>query len=491
MIRHTLFLQKKVFFGLMLAVIATTLFSLFNINSMLIMLLLVCRLVDGGRPRDVLRNAFSNRFFLGYLAVFALEVAGLFYTHDLYTAYKHVESKATLVAIPFVLCSGEVIDRKGWRQLLWGYCWLVAAACLFCLAVAGYRFHQAGDRGVFFYHRLTEAVDSNAVFFSGYVIVALIFLLSPEGKGRFRSGLAVFFTAMMILLASKSLLVFLALIFLVYLRGWSRIRLKTREFAGLAVLVIVGTGALAVTQNPVGRRYQEIMHDNLRYAGKHSFPKPVLFNGISLRLMIWQFAGEILDEQKAWAIGVSSGDSQDLLNRKYLAANMSRGYISYNFHNQFVEILVRSGIAGLCIFLAAIGLLVDLVRRTRTKEAWLVLAMLLLLAMTQSTLEMQLPAFLFCFFPLLFGYREMAPLFRLQASGRIHGRRPERMIADGHKGQQHDPGARQGEYPDMDRDAIGKSIEPFIGGKPGQGCGDDDRQQHHPEKVLADQQTDI
>src|ERR1700753_4343148 len=114
---------KTVFYLLLLAIIGTTIFSWFNINSILIILLVICRLVYGGRPLAVIRHAFSNRFFLAYFSLFLIEVLGLFYTDDAYTAYKHIESKATLVAIPFFLCSGAVIDKRGFRQLMKGYCW--------------------------------------------------------------------------------------------------------------------------------------------------------------------------------------------------------------------------------------------------------------------------------------------------------------------------------------------------------------------------------
>jgi O-antigen ligase len=409
--RHIPFLQKKPVFLLILAIVATTLLSWFNLNSILIILLLVWRLAYGGRPLAAIRTAFTNRFFLAYFSLFAIEVLGMLYTHDIYTAYKHVESKATLVAIPFVFCAGEPIDRKGFLQLLRGYCLLLAGICGFCLAVAVWQYRQTGDAGLFFYHALTEVIGVNAVFFSGYVFVAQLYLLSPEGKGKLRMALTIFFTVMMVLLASKLMLILQAIVFLVYLRGWSRVKLKTSQFVGLALLVIGGTGTLAVTRNPVGDRYQDIMHDDLRYAGKHHVPLHAVFNGVSLRLLIWQFAEEILNERRAWAIGVTSGDSQDLLNRKYLTANMSRGFLSYNFHNQYIEVLVRSGVAGFCIFLAAIALLVELARRTGTKEGWFILAMQLLLMSTESTLEMQHSLFLFCFFPLLFRYEvQRAPI---------------------------------------------------------------------------------
>jgi len=407
------FVQKKTFFLLMLAVIGTTLCSWFNLNSCLILGLVLFRLADGGRPLEVVRRAFSNRFFLAYFSLFAIEAAGLFYTHDLYTAYKHVESKATLVAIPFVLCSGAFIDRQGFRQLMKAYCWLLVAISFLCLVVAGFRLWETGQTWVFFYHELTAVIDLNAVFFSAYVLIALIFLLSPEGEGAFRGALIAFFTVMMVLLDSKLLLALLAVVFIVSQPGWRWLRPKTRRSTGVVELVIAGITALAVTPNPVQQRYRDILHDDWRYLGKHPIEQAASFNGVSLRLLMWQFAGEIVSEKDAWVVGVSAGDSQDLLNRKYLAADMR--YRGYNFHNQFVEIFVRSGVAGLCIFLAAIGLLVDLVRRTGTRAGWLVLAVLLLLALTESTLEMQHSLFLFCFFPLLFSFETLGGVHRRRA----------------------------------------------------------------------------
>jgi len=396
------FLQKKIIFGLTLAIIGTTLLSLFNLNSCLIILLVILRLADGGRPTKVLRTAFSNRFFWAYFSLFAIEAAGMLYTHDLFTAYKHVESKATLVALPFVLCSGPMVDRQGFRQLMKAYCWLLAAVSFLCLVVAGFRLRETGQPGVFFYHELTAVIGINAVFFSAYVLIALIFLLSADGEGAFRAPLIIFFTVIMLLLESRLLMVLLAVVFIVSQLGRQGLRLGTRRTAGVVELVIAGVTALAVTPNPVQERYRDILHDDWRYIGTHHVAQQPGFNGVSLRLLMWQFAGEIVDERKAWVTGVSSGDSQDLLNRKYFAANMR--YTGYNFHNQFVEIFVRSGIAGLCIFLAAVGLLIELARRTGTRAGWMVLATMLLLALTESTLEMQHTLFLFCFFPLLFAF---------------------------------------------------------------------------------------
>ncbi|HVS95044.1 MAG TPA: O-antigen ligase family protein [Puia sp.] len=398
--QRSYFLRKKMHFYLLVAVIATTLLSWFNLNSWLIILLAACRLFDG-RPVAAVRTAFSNQWFLAWFAVFALEVGGLFHTHDLYAAWKHVESKATLVAIPFIVCGGPFTDRDGYRRFCQVYTLLLGVLCLFCLSTALSAFVRTGDASVFFYHALTAALGSNAVFFSGYLLMALLFLLAGPftGKGRSaqtaRAALILFFTGMMVLLASKLMLVLLAVVLVLYLTVRYRVRVEPWRFVAAAIPLVLGILVLSLTSNPVRQRYSEVMRDQR--------------NSISLRLFIWRCAGEILTEERAWTFGVTAGDSRDLLSQKYLAAGLSRGYIGYDCQNQYVEVLLRSGITGLCVFLAAAGLLIGLAHRKDTLECWIAVLAILLLAFTESTLEMQQPAFLSCFFPLFFIGKRRTP----------------------------------------------------------------------------------
>jgi O-antigen ligase len=408
---------NKFYFYLLLAIIGTTLLSWFQLNSILIILLAVCRLLEGGSPASSVRTAFSDGRFVGFFILFILEAGGLFHTHNLYMGWKHVESKATLVAIPFILCSGPFMDGPGFRRLMWAYCRLLAGICVWCLGAAFVQYVQTGDAGEFFYQALTESLHANAVFFAAYVLMALLFLLSagpeigpaPQPDGRpsqrrgSRIGLLLFFTAMMVLLASKLLLVLLVVIFAVYLWRARRTMPGWRSL-GLAAALLLGTVLLAATNNPVVRRYKDILSKE-----RTTCKRPVvhLFNGLSLRIFIWKAADEILDERRAWVFGVSAGDSQDLLDERYYRVGMNEGFLGYNFHNEYIETLVSGGIFGLSVFVGAVLLVCGSVGRRAGLEGWLVLAVILLLAFTESSFEMQQPAFLSCFFPLL-GWKNVA-----------------------------------------------------------------------------------
>jgi O-antigen ligase len=377
------FLRKKFHYYLVLAVIATTLFSWLNLNSYLIILLLFCRLLDGG-PRAAFRSAFRNIFFWAYAVIFLIELAGLLHTHDLFVAWKHMESKATLVAIPFIFLSGPFTDFNGYRKLLTDYCRLLAAVGLYCLSMAVVEYHWQHDIRVFFYHDLTGAVGVNAVFFSGYVLIAILFLLFSATDRRIRVVLTPFFTILMVLLSSRLVLLLLLVAFIGYAIGRRQPKMKLTTMAySLALLIALCVTTLAFTDNPFSRRYQE------------------LNPGISLRLFMWRTAFDILREHHAWAFGVTGGDSQTLLDQKYMDAGLSQGYLGYNFHNEYIEVLVHSGLVGWTLYMLAMVALVIIARVTGTAPALFTTGLILLLCSTESALEMQHGLFLSSFFPLL------------------------------------------------------------------------------------------
>jgi O-antigen ligase len=221
------------------------------------------------------------------------------------------------------------------------------------------------------------------------------------------------------LLSSKLILV-LAVIAVVgfFLRRY-RLRKNKRMGLALGLGALVLLGILAGTDNPVRQRYQELAQGDLKLVEQQKFAPGNYFNALQVRLLEYRFAGEILREQHAWLFGVGPGDSQDLLDQKYIDANMYigdtsqgphrkiRGYIGYNFHNQYVETLVRDGIPGLVVLLSIFVLLVtQLARRWQTRQVSFTILTLALFFIPEAPLTLQHGIFLFSFFPLvLFGSR--------------------------------------------------------------------------------------
>jgi O-antigen ligase len=255
------------------------------------------------------------------------------------------------------------------------------------------------------------------------MILGLLYLLSPgcrlesgrpspRAKRNLRLSMILFFIGIIILLASKLLLIVLFLIlihfaFQKYLMGKNKKLILPVVLGFLLVL-----GLVALTHNPIRERYLDIYYGDINVVKAKTFSQATYFNGVQLRLLEWQFGFQIVNENRAWLIGVSPGDSQDLLNKKYIQANMyigdparnKPGFLVYNFHNQYIENFVHSGLIGLAVLLYLCGLQIGLVRKWGTREAFFTVAILLTLFLTESFITLQHGVFLFSFFPLLLLY---------------------------------------------------------------------------------------
>lgn len=433
------FLHRKINFVVLMAVVATTVFSWYNQNSWCIILLVLCRLVDGG-PVRALRYAFTNKFFLAFLAFVVIDAVGFLFTHNKVAGGRVLTKEVTLVAISLVLCGGPFADAKEYRQMMTGYCAILLAACVYCLIIAWNRYRTVPDVSVFFYHSLTNVIGENAVFFSVYMIFGLLFLLSHPIEigpvpGRLRKYVQlvviIFFTGFIVLLSSKLLLVVLLLL-LVHFVLQRYIFLKS--YVTIAMIGLVGSLAilwLTISDNPVKARYLDLEQGDIRMVNQQTFADSTKFNGAQIRLLQWKYANEIMNEHNAWLLGVTSGNSQDLLNEKYRQAHMfmgientrQRGYTDYNFHNQYIETAVRIGFLGFAVLLYICWLMIELAVTRRTVEVLFTVLTLLSISTTQSLLTLQHGVFAFAFMPLVLLYSPKQARARQTRTGIAGGAR--------------------------------------------------------------------
>ncbi len=431
------FLRNKLNFLVTIAVLASTVFSWFNLNSYCIIFFVFCAIWEY-KFVPFVRAVFSNPFFLAYFVFFLIEAAGLLHTHNMTAGVKMLTKDGTLVAIACVLCTGSFAGKREYGRLMTVYCGILVLSCCYCLVVAARAYLLFKDSSVFFYHPLTAPISQNAVFFSVYVLFGLQFLLFvPGGEVPFGraagggisrrtwkalkiSGI-VFFIVMIVLLSSKLFLV-LALVMLVAALLQKVSFRKNRRIvilSGLATVLLIGL--LVLTDNPVKARYQEIAQGDLDMIKTEQFNPGTAFNGLQLRLLEYHFAYKILNEQHAWLFGVSPGDSQDLLDRKYIDANMYIGNPADGPHRKIRGLSAITSTTSLSRPLSVwvlwgywpcwpfSGFLIGLVVKYRTPEAFFTVLTLVLFFIPEAPLTLQQGIFLFCFFPLLLPYTRKLP----------------------------------------------------------------------------------
>jgi O-antigen ligase len=228
-------------------------------------------------------------------------------------------------------------------------------------------------------------------------------------RRSFHIFLIVYLSGFLLLLSSKLVIFF----YLVYLFFWFIRHLQSNRMKKLVTVVFLTLGILIVTlvfatRNPISNRFYEIAEGNIKIVTQDSFKESDYFNGLQFRLLQWKFVSEILTEHNRWLIGVSAGDAQSILNKKYLSKNMysgepsrgSRGYLAYNTHNQFLQTVLQNGIIGLLVLLVICFSLLKMAAQDRHPYTRFIILLLLAWLFTEAAFETQYGIMIFTFFPL-------------------------------------------------------------------------------------------
>jgi O-antigen ligase len=351
--------SKRIFWWLTLAFFGTLPLHLRLNNSVFILLVVFWLLA--GHWRNLL--SFFKKHPLSWLllALFAVNVLGLFNSQDLDRAWFNLDKKLQLLLFPIIL--GPALMERDVKKPILVLAGSSSLVLLYCLSASGIQFLQDGDSAIFFYHNLSNQLGLSAVYLSLYLALSVAFLLEDRTNGSSMPWWKYSWIALLVLgiflLSSKSIFLFLVLYLLYYLlRSWRvswRIKLTTLSLGGIALLAVLSL-------SPLGERFRDVIDTRLELANADSFRYDTDFDGLSMRLTFWRIAFEILDEQKAWILGVGPGDSQSALTVKYMEKGIYTGnpnfgdvgYRNHNTHNQYVETSLKSGLIGLLTLLATI-----------------------------------------------------------------------------------------------------------------------------------------
>lgn len=161
----------------------------------------------------------------------------------------------------------------------------------------------------------------------------------------------------------------------------------------IASIVFVMILAVSV---PFLYRFSELKNTDLKVLRQDEFRYDTPLNGITFRLLLWRFAGEIMVDENAWLTGVGIGSRQEILNDYYLNYGVytgnpdlgDKGYLDYNFHNQYLEVMTGTGLPGLILMLLII-ISIFIAEKHRLLFPIAVYIIVMVFFMTESVLERQ------------------------------------------------------------------------------------------------------
>ena len=270
----------------------------------------------------------NNTLVWAMIALFFVNVYGLFNTTNMDLAWFNLDKKLQLVLFPFFLGT-YFVNIEGKKALL-SFVVATLASSIYCLIAALILFFQEGNSEVLFYHQLSNQIGNSAIYQSLYVlwtavIVAHWYLKKETLQYFSRKWMLpslLFLSVFLVLLSSKSLIL-LGLILLSFslLRhlpfSWPK------KIASIAILLFALTAF--ISQTPIADRFKDVFSSKLELIQQDSFTYRSDFDGLNMRLTFWRFAFEILEEDEAWIFGVGPGDSQTRLVEKYKAHGIYLG----------------------------------------------------------------------------------------------------------------------------------------------------------------------
>ncbi len=358
-------------------------------------------------------------FFLGF---YFLDALALLYTaHEAEGGFA-LEKHLSYLIFPLILASGPVLTKQIWDWILLSFVGACVLSLAFCWLKAAWLYRLDGDTSHFFYHELSLLIDMHAVYFSMYLIFGIGILIYFLEKKEFAFVakwasfvIIAFFCISILFLSSKLMIPVLFLLANVFWLAKLSSRLhrakRNRLRLGLVVLnLLIVTSLLLLPYTRA--RFQKLWESNFQILQKDqvTYEENNKLTGLSLRLLQWRFAFEILAEEQAWILGVAPGDAQDLMDEKYRSAQLytgdpkrgDRGYLGYNVHNQYLEQLLRLGIFGLVYLLAYFYVSWRFAWREKNYLHLLLLFLVIAFCLTESALERNKGVVFFAFFNALF-----------------------------------------------------------------------------------------
>ena len=303
------------------------------------------------------------------------------------------------------------ITKEQRNKILMGCSVVVTIACLVSLCFAVARYQQTNNTAWLYNDALTLFIGQQSIYTSLLVNISIYvyawhLFYTPVTRNRkilIIAGISVLFV-ISYLLASRNMMLILytsAIIFSFYFM------LKKKKYLeGLVLLLGMMLAVVLVFKffPQTINRFRELAYTQFdfqsqakesHYAGDLT---PDQWNGANFRLAAWQCGWQLFKEQPL--VGVGLGDKRDELLRVYaqkefhFAINTKK-----NVHNNYLDILYSTGVAGLLLFLT--GWLVFpfiTVIKQRDGLAFIVLLTLAIAMLTENYFDRSLGAILFPFF---------------------------------------------------------------------------------------------
>ena len=288
-------------------------------------------------------------------SIYLLTVLGTVYTRFYDEAFFEWERQLAMILFPLIIVFNSFDFYKYRMQIILGLAFSCSMAIGYlyytAFGIIGYNHMPAIAvfSNAFLNHRFSAPIDMHATYFSMYIALAAAGMvygwLTAEGSlYKWVYGiLFLILLAGLLQLSSRAVLIAFAVIInltvpLMLLEGNKRVRFMISSL-GLSLLVLYGITRM----DDLKTRMITDLKDDLTESGLN-------VNLVEPRIQRWESAWQLIKQSPLYGYG--SGSEVAVLKEVYYKDKLYHSYLhDLNAHNQYLSMLIKTGIPGLMILL--------------------------------------------------------------------------------------------------------------------------------------------
>jgi O-antigen ligase len=303
-------------------------------------------------PQKFSLASTQTRLMLLFASLYLVSVIGMLYTSNGEEGWFRLQQKSAILIFPLVFGTTSVLTGRIVNKILTHFTAATLIACAISLGYGFVRYLQNGRVEMMTYERLIIFPDLYMYIMGLFCLVSLAFLLYQwtDASAKKRAGIvaAVLFLSAYILLLSVRMIVVCWLLVILYYLFKYETSIRQRIVTALILCAALVVSFLAIPT--LQKQWRELADtkDVIPLGQDASLGRS--WGGKAIRVAIWECSTKLA--ARHWIAGVGTGDVQDSLQQSYEDARFyfASRYNRYNAHNQYLQLLIGNGFAGLFIF---------------------------------------------------------------------------------------------------------------------------------------------
>ncbi|UTW67312.1 O-antigen ligase family protein [bacterium SCSIO 12643] len=331
-------------------------------------------------PFSERQRLFKKRklYIFSFTLFYVVTLMGMLYTIDIPEGLFDLEVKMSMLFVPLLFLTSNIINRFSVYGLLKTFIWGVTLSLVIQFIIAGFNFTDTGNPDVFFYTLLS--LFHHPSYFSMYVNFAiaslLVLIFHSRNRPQFRHfALLGFLMIGVYQLSSRTGMLTLVLLLLyafVYI-FFPELKWKKMLYSLFATLLLLMAVIYPITKYTNSFRKVDVVSSK---------------SSSGVRMSMWKSSIPLIKENLL--LGVGTGDVNWELRKRFSQDRLVRAVRdNLNAHNQFIQTQVGLGLLG--TFALLISLFIPLWFSVKKGKLFFPLFLLILLInfLTESVLNTQ------------------------------------------------------------------------------------------------------